>query len=200
MAALRLQNSQSTSRRGNFETPPPVVPAPTPKSTPCGKSKAAPAVVSQPSSSSAPPPTEGARLQRLRRLCEVKPSGRCHVPEEVHLRWKRGTNNEREAMVEELEKAGWSKDLGWDTWDLWVDCHSEQLGRIDFMDFNQHMFSPLDYMVYLFIVLSPAPQDLFISRITRTLQRTNRLSRKKKRGWFTKEQMSKVLQWSGFLG
>jgi len=58
-----------------------------------------------------PPKSEGGKLARLRRLCEVKPSGRCAVPQEVHQRWKKADKNEREAMVEEFEKANWPKDL-----------------------------------------------------------------------------------------
>ena len=43
-------------------------------------------------------------------------------------------------------------------------------------------------------------QDLFVSRITKTISKTSKLSRRKKRGWFTKEGMIKTLQWSPFLG
>ena len=31
-------------------------------------------------------------------------------PEAIHLRWKNSTRDEKEAMIEELEKSGWSKD------------------------------------------------------------------------------------------
>ena len=44
-------------------------------------------------------------------------------------------------------------------------------------------------------------QDLFISRVTKTLAKTNKLSKKTKRGWYTKEQMSKrPIEWSSQLG
>ena len=64
------------------------------------------------SAAQAPPPpkTEGAKLARLRRICELKPSGKCAAGLEVHERWKKADKAEREAMVEELEKANWSKD------------------------------------------------------------------------------------------
>ena len=55
------------------------------------------------------PSSEAAKNNRLRRLCEVKPSGRCHVPEEVHLRWKKG-GAERMALPDEIENCGWDKD------------------------------------------------------------------------------------------
>ena len=42
-------------------------------------------------------------------------------------------------------------------------------------------------------------QELFISRITKTISKVNKLSKRKKRGWFTKEQMAKTLQWSSTL-
>lgn len=54
-----------------------------------------------------------ARLGRLRRLCEIKPSGRCNVPDNVHKMWKHGSKQDREAMMDELESAGWSKDGCW---------------------------------------------------------------------------------------
>lgn len=41
-----------------------------------------------------------------------KPSGKCSVPEAVHLQWKNASKVEREHMIDELEKAGWSKDCG----------------------------------------------------------------------------------------
>lgn len=43
-------------------------------------------------------------------------------------------------------------------------------------------------------------QDLFIQRITKTISKCNKLSKRKKRGWFTKEAMAKTLQWSSQLG
>ena len=43
-------------------------------------------------------------------------------------------------------------------------------------------------------------QDLFISRITKTLSKLNRCSRRTRKGWFTKEQMSNNLNWSARLG
>lgn len=43
-------------------------------------------------------------------------------------------------------------------------------------------------------------QDLFITRVTKTIQKKNVLSKKKKRGWFTKEMMASTLNWSALLG
>lgn len=53
--------------------------------------------------------TEAAKNNRLRRLCEKKPSGRCHVPEEIQARWSKG-GSERLALRDELEQCGWDKD------------------------------------------------------------------------------------------
>jgi hypothetical protein len=39
-------------------------------------------------------------------------------------------------------------------------------------------------------------QDMFISRITKVISQNKKLSRRKKRGWFTKEEMAKTLGWS----
>ena len=55
------------------------------------------------------PTTEAAKNNRLRRICEVKPSGRCHVSDDIHQRWKKG-GNDRLALRDELEACGWDKD------------------------------------------------------------------------------------------
>lgn len=91
-------------------TPPPRVAAPSPSTTPGpshgGKKHGQP----QPPAERPAPATEGARMNRLRRLCEMKPSGRCNVPLAIHERWAKSTKDEKEAMIDELEKANWSKD------------------------------------------------------------------------------------------
>lgn len=43
------------------------------------------------------------------------------------------------------------------------------------------------------------PQDMFVTKLTKTLSKTNKLSKRKKRGWFTKEAMARVLNWSAPL-
>ncbi|CAK9026534.1 unnamed protein product [Durusdinium trenchii] len=80
-------------------------------------------------------------------MCEMKPSGKCNVPEHIHQRWKKSTKEEKEAMCDELDSLGWSKDM-------------------------------------------------FVTKLTKTLSKTNKLSKRKKRGWFTKEAMARVLNWS----
>ena len=54
------------------------------------------------------PETEGARKNRLRRICERKPSGKLHVPEAIHLQWAQGGAG-RDALMDQLEAAGWDK-------------------------------------------------------------------------------------------
>ena len=55
-------------------------------------------------------PTEAAKNNRLRRLCEKKPSGRMQVPQEIHDIWAKG-GPERLALRDQLEGCGWQKDL-----------------------------------------------------------------------------------------
>ena len=52
-----------------------------------------------------------AKNNRLRRLCERKPSGRCKVPDWVHEQWVKG-GPERLALREQLEAVDWDKDCG----------------------------------------------------------------------------------------
>lgn len=47
---------------------------------------------------------------RLRRLCEIKPSGKCHVPDSVHKAWKEG-GKARDDLWVLLEKFDFDKDL-----------------------------------------------------------------------------------------
>lgn len=117
MEELRNAKQQPGSKQPK-NTPPPKVKAPTPSCTPkTGGKKPSPSEVAR-AQNQVEPQTEGARMARLRRLCEKKPSGRCWVPEEVHLRWLKGSKEEREKMCEELEDAHWSKD----TTCLWKGC------------------------------------------------------------------------------
>ena len=47
-----------------------------------------------------------AKKHRLRRICERKPSGRLHVPEEIHQQWLTG---DRDALMNMLAQTGWDK-------------------------------------------------------------------------------------------
>ena len=108
MDKLTKLKSAAASSGDNFKTPPPRIPAPSPNKEKNKDIKKK--VVLDPPREAGPPETEGARLGRLRRLCERKPSGRLNVPESIHLRWKNGGKSEREALIDELERSGWDKD------------------------------------------------------------------------------------------
>ena len=56
----------------------------------------------------APPETTEAKEARLRRLCEMKPSGKCHVSPEVHEQWARGGTS-RAQLMKQLEDCGFDK-------------------------------------------------------------------------------------------
>ena len=129
-AQLEQANANVSKKASTMATPPPTVSGPTPKTTPApAEKKSKPVVVPPPERP--PPATEGARLNRLRRLCEKKPSGRINVPTEIHEKWLYGSKEEREAMIEELEAVNWSKDpmyfcfqhVGYyEPWILWFVC------------------------------------------------------------------------------
>jgi len=108
MMKLRAQTSKPTKSKGSaYTTPPPKVAAPSPGKNPSsGSGKTS---VNPPPERPAPA-TEGAKLNRLRRLCEKKPSGRCNVPAAVHEKWLKSNKQEKEAMIDELESVNWSKD------------------------------------------------------------------------------------------
>lgn len=55
------------------------------------------------------PLSVGARNNRLRRLCELKPSMKLKVPQRIHQEWKKG-GHAREQLMAHLEAANWDKD------------------------------------------------------------------------------------------
>ena len=63
----------------------------------------------RPSRELAPPATEEAKEQRLRRLCEKKPSGKIHVPQHIHEKWAKGGSN-RQELMELLEQCEFKRD------------------------------------------------------------------------------------------
>lgn len=80
-----------------------------PKTPSAAKSKSQPKMP-VPDPGPVAPETEAAQQARLRRICERKPSGRMHVPEHIHQRWKNGTKADRAELLEQLEAADWDKD------------------------------------------------------------------------------------------
>ena len=121
---LLMSGGEASVKRNAFKTPPPTIKAPTPGpstdkgsrsekpkdsvKTNLGK-KLDPEEVAK-TQGKETPATDAAKMARLRRMCEVKPSGKCNVPDEVHKRWLHGNQAEREALCDELEAAHWSKD------------------------------------------------------------------------------------------
>lgn len=54
--------------------------------------------------------SEAARMARLRRVCEKKPSGKLHVPEEIHQKWLANSGKDREELLDALKQCNWDKD------------------------------------------------------------------------------------------
>jgi hypothetical protein len=51
-----------------------------------------------------------AKMAKLRRVCEKKPSGKVKVPEEVHLKWKQNKGDDRAELLKALEDSNWDKE------------------------------------------------------------------------------------------
>lgn len=133
--ARMKQANRASSSGSAYQTPPPKVAAPSPmknRVTSPGSPGPPPKPPAGVDGNDVPPPpkSEGAKLARLRRLCDLKPSGKCSVPTEVHERWKRGDKQEREAMVEEFEKANWSKELPVDHETIFLDVLALDVGNL----------------------------------------------------------------------
>lgn len=54
--------------------------------------------------------SHAAKMAKLRRMCERKPSGKIKVPDDVHKRWVANEGDDREKMLELLEDSNWDKD------------------------------------------------------------------------------------------
>ncbi|CAL1165907.1 unnamed protein product [Cladocopium goreaui] len=91
--------------------------------------------------------SQEAKMAKLRRVCEKKPSGKCKVPEDIHLKWKNNNGDDRKDLLELLETSDWDKDT-------------------------------------------------FVAKVQRSVAKTNKLTRTKKRAWHTEESMMKKLDWS----
>lgn len=64
--------------------------------------------------------SEAAKNNRLRRLCEKKPSGRCRVSDDIRAEWEKGGPH-RLALRDKLEACDWDKD--WGCWcHIWFKC------------------------------------------------------------------------------
>ena len=124
-AALRERDDAVKSKAKvdkSVTTPTPKVSAPSPASShkpkpkpaPVAKGKARQAAPEQDESEASDNDGElstGAKLGRLRRLCERKPSGKLNVPQEVHDRWAQ-KGKARDERLEELEACDWDPDKG----------------------------------------------------------------------------------------
>ena len=53
-------------------------------------------------------PWQAAADNRLRRLCERKPSGKLNVPEQIHAEWAKG-GEPRKKLLDQLRQADWKK-------------------------------------------------------------------------------------------
>lgn len=82
---------------------------PKPKKQPAAKAALATGASEESGSGGEDEPSHAAKLGRLRRLCERKPSGKLKVPKEIHERWL-AKGHLRDELLTELEKANWDED------------------------------------------------------------------------------------------
>lgn len=119
MAAMQHQLDQKTPASTPVVTPRPTRPPPSPASHPRRKALRKPAneepVEPEGGDEGSGPgsdqePSLAAKNNRLRRLCEKKPSGKINVPQHIHDAWAAGGHS-REQLLEALEEANWNKDM-----------------------------------------------------------------------------------------
>ena len=54
--------------------------------------------------------SQEAKMAKLRRVCEKKPSGKVKVPEEIHQKWKQNNGADRAELLKALEESNWDKE------------------------------------------------------------------------------------------
>ena len=54
--------------------------------------------------------SQEAKMAKLRRVCEKKPSGKVKVPEEIHMKWKQNNGDDRAELLKALEDSNWDKE------------------------------------------------------------------------------------------
>ena len=117
--------------------------------------------------------SKDAQAARLRRLCEKKPSGRCHVPQHIHELWVQG-GTKRDELQAMFTEVGENKDA---------------LNNITKPSKPMLMFK----FQHPYIQYPKGPcclQELFINTVTKTLERKNSKEQEVQSGWFTPEEMA----------
>ena len=186
-----MKNMEKTNPVTTHKTPPAKRRAPSPSdSVPSSKSKGSDGSnLSRGgiNNGSGPPTTQAAKEQRLRRVCEEKPSGRCHVTAEVHDMWKKGGVS-RAKLLDQFESASWDKD------------GVHRLGVQSFVvlipAYNNCMCVPSQYSMHH---TNHIFQETFLNQIKKSITNKKKTQKMKKRGWYTKDGMKSKLQWSKFF-
>lgn len=116
LADLQKEMEVAKAEKGtkpHSKTPPATHPGPSPASSakaPPRKPVKARAARDEPEASdSGEELSHAAKLGRLRRLCEMKPSGVCKVPEAIHKKWA-AKGHSREELLQVLEDLNWDGD------------------------------------------------------------------------------------------
>ena len=160
----------------------------------------------------------GAKKQKLRRICEVKPSGKCHVPEHIHKQSLKG-GTERDDLLAVLENCGWSRALparveNSATFLSLSLSRSLALARSLSLSLSLSLSGGVRYSLHVYIYIhiffvGPTVfglclcrfcQEKFVSKVSKKVhEKLNRRSSKKRRRWPTKETMKTSLGWSKCL-
>lgn len=90
-------------------TPPPRIPKPSPSEPTTSRSSKHDELPDESGDEEVEGLTEGAKNNRLRRICERKPSGKCAVSDAIHEQWKAG-GHKRQALMDILAESNWDKD------------------------------------------------------------------------------------------
>ena len=110
MEAAKAEKGTKSHKPKQTKTPPATHPGPSPASSAkAPPRKAVPARDEPEASDSGEELSHAAKLARLRRLCEMKPSGTCKVPESVHKKWA-AKGHSREELLQVLEDLNWDGD------------------------------------------------------------------------------------------
>ena len=127
---------------------------------------------------------ENAIKAKLRRLCEAKKDGKLQVPQWLHDEWRNGDHLK---LARELESCGFDKAI---------------VSPINPSIRAKHQLvetccAPKSTFFSSFpLLFTISLQDRFVKYKTKTLTKTDRTTNDVSVGWYTKEDMQKVLKWN----
>ncbi len=142
------------------------------------------------------PQTPAAKAARLRRVCELKPSGKLKCPQWLHEQWKNTAS--RPQLTKQLEAAGWDKDwiISKSMTHLITCCNTEPVFNF-WWNRNCIKSQPFKFALSRGMKYSDfqCSQEAFVKELTVQRERKNQKKLETLKGWYSETDMKDELGW-----